>query len=220
MLGIVPFLLRGALISIGLSAVGLAMGLLLGIPTALLKTYGRGIPRAVAVLYTEIFRGTPLLLQLFIIYFGLPDAGIVLDRFTAACLALGLNSGAYQAEYFRGALQSIDAGQITAARAIGMTQTQCMRHVLLPQLLRIVLPAWSNEAVYIVKYAAVAFTIAVPDLLARGKMLVSWHWRPIEVFLTVAALYIAILGTLAHVMERVEKRVRIPGLLLEAGRER
>lgn len=69
------------------------------------------------MLYTEIFRGTPLLLQLFIIYFGLPDAGIVLDRFTAVCLALGLNSGAYQAEYFRGALQSIDAGQITAARA-------------------------------------------------------------------------------------------------------
>ncbi len=216
---IIPQLLEGAWVSIKLAAVGLTAGLLLGLPLALLRSYGNWLLRLLAITYIEIFRGTPLLLQLFIIYYGLPDVGIILPRFVAAWAALGLNSAAYQAEYFRGAFQAVDPGQLVAARSIGMTRAQAILHMVLPQALRLVIPPWTNEAVYIVKYAAVAFTVAVPDLLARGKILNASALRPIEIFLTVAAIYVIMLSSLGSFMQWIEKKVRIPGLILESGRD-
>ena len=104
-------------------------------------------------------------------YSSLPDIGITFGRFTAAFLTLGLNSGAYQAEYLRGALQAVSEGQMTAARAIGMSKAQAIRYIILPQALRLVLPAWSNEAISMLKYTAVVFLIAVPDLMTQAKIL-------------------------------------------------
>jgi len=216
---IIPYLVGGAWVSIQLAAVGLAFGFLLGLPLALLRTYGTRPLRFLATAYIEVFRGTPLLLQLFIIYYGLPDIGLTLGRFASAWAALGLNSAAYQSEYFRGAFQAVDPGQIVAARALGMTRLQAIVHVILPQALRLVIPPWTNEAVYIVKYAAVAFTIAVPELLARGKILVGSDFRPVPILLTVAVLYIIMLSSLGQFMSWVEQRVRIPGLVLEGRRD-
>lgn len=219
MIGILPYLLGGAWISIKLASVGLFGGVILGIPLAFLKTYGKGVARWIASAYIEFFRGTPLLLQLFIVYFGLPEIGISFDRTVAVWIALSLNSGAYQAEYFRGALNAIDQGQLQSAKALGMSFAKRIRYVILPQLIRIVLPSWSNEVIYIVKYAAIAFTVAIPDLLARGKMLTSWHYKPVEVFIMVALIYIILLSLIGSIMNRVEKKVRIPGLLLDKGRD-
>ncbi|MDD4570466.1 MAG: ABC transporter permease subunit, partial [Tepidanaerobacteraceae bacterium] len=135
-----PELAKGLVISLELSAGALLLGLMIGLPMALMRTYGKGFIKTLAMGYIELIRGTPMIGQLFIIYYGLPDIGILLDRIPAAILALGINSSAYQAEYFRGAILSIDEGQRLAAEALGMTRKQAIVNVILPQALRLVIP--------------------------------------------------------------------------------
>jgi len=225
-----PGLGKGILTTLQVSAVGLVLGLLAGLPAAVARVYGPRWLRRLATAYIEMFRGTPLLVQLFVIYYGLPDVAfwleglglpgkwLILDNTVAAYIALGLNSGAYQAEYFRGAIQAIGAGQIMAARAIGMSQLQAVINIVLPQALRLALPAWSNEVAYMVKYSSVVFIIAVPDLLARGQFIISKHYNPMEILLTVGAIYLAMVLIISTLMGRLEKRLRIPGLELEIER--
>ena len=207
-----PQLSRAAVVTLELAAGGLVIGFVLGVPAALLRTYSRGLPRMIASAYIEFFRGTPLLVQIFVVYYGLPDIGINVSRILAAWLALGLNSGAYQAEYFRGAIEAVSEGQMTAARAMGMTRLQALRHVVLPQAARLVIPAWSNECVYLTQYTSAAFAIAIPELMATAKSLVSWTFRPVEVYLAVAVVYLIILTALSVLLKRVETRYKIPGL--------
>ncbi|HHY39176.1 MAG TPA: amino acid ABC transporter permease [Clostridia bacterium] len=212
---ILPDLLRGAVITVELASMGLFLGLVLGLPTAFLRAYGKGLPKYIATLYVEAIRGTPLVVQLFIIHYGLPDLGLTFPRFVSAWLALGINSGAYQAEYFRGGIEAISAGQMAAAQALGMSRLQAIRHIILPQAFRLALPAWTNEAIYMVKYTSIAFMIAVPELLARGKMIISWYFRPTETLLAVAAIYLVILWVVARLMRLVENRFKIPGIGFE-----
>ena len=124
------------------------MGFILGIILALGRVYGKIIISGICAGYIEIIRGTPLLVQLFIIYFGMPQIGISLEPITAALIGLSLNSAAYQAEYLRGSIQSIESGQMVAARTLGMSKLKSIRNIILPQALRISIPAWSNELVY------------------------------------------------------------------------
>ena len=161
------------------------MGFVIGLLAALARVYGGRYLKAISILYIELFRGTPLLVQLFLIYFGLPDLGITLDRMTAAYIAMSLNSGAYQAEYFRGAIQSIGSGQMMAARAIGLKRSQAIWNIILPQALRMVIPAWSNEPVSLLKSSAVAFLIAVPDLMTQAKSIAARTYDPIGTYLAV-----------------------------------
>jgi polar amino acid transport system permease protein len=141
-----------------------------------------------------------------------------LENIVAAYIALGLNSGAYQAEYFRGAIQAIGAGQMMAARAMGMTRLQAIVTIVLPQALRLALPAWSNEVAYMVKYSSVIFIIAVPDLLARGQFIISRYYIPMEILLLVGAIYLVMVLGIATLVGRLERRLRIPGLELEVER--
>jgi len=208
---IFPALWEGLIVSLKLSAGALILGFTIGLPMALARTYGKGIVKKIAIAYIETIRGTPMVVQLFIIYFGLPDLGILIDRIPAAIIALGINSSAYQAEYFRGAIQSIDSGQMMAAEALGMTKKQAVRHIILPQALRIVLPPWSNEVIYMVKYTSVAFLIAVPELMARGKMLISWTFRPLEVLFWVGVIYVIVLSIIAKIVDLLELKLSIPG---------
>jgi polar amino acid transport system permease protein len=189
-------------------AIGLALGLLLSIA----RLYGPRWLAALAIGYIELFRGTPLLVQLFVVYYGLPSFGILFDNLTAAFLTLGMNSAAYQAEYFRGAIKSIDAGQMVAARATGMTQLQAIRYILLPQAMRVVLPAWSNEVIGVMKASAVVFLIAVEDLMAQAKIIFGRTFDPVEAYVVVSIVYLVLIGALAFVLSRVERRLRIPGL--------
>jgi len=217
LMSILPDLLKGLWVSLQLSAGALILGVIIGLPMALAKTYGKGIIKAIAVAYIEIIRGTPMVVQLFIIYFGLVDFGIVLDRIPAAIIALGINSSAYQAEYFRGAIQSIDVGQMMAAEALGMDKRQAVINIILPQAFRLVLPPWSNELVYMVKYTSVAFLIAVPELMARGKMLISWNFRPIETLFWVGVIYVIVLSIVAKIVDLVEEKLSIPGFQMKRG---
>ena len=156
-----------------------------------------------------------MVVQLLIVYFGLPEIGIVIHRVPAAIIALAINSSAYQAEYFRGAILSISDGQLAAARAIGMSQFQAIIYVVLPQALRIVIPPWSNEMVYMVKYTSVAFVIAVPELMAQGQMIITRTFRPMETLFWVGVVYVIVLSILAKIVDLIEARVRIPGFQME-----
>ena len=142
---IIPVLLQGVVVTLQIAAVSLLLGVATGLPIGIGRVYGPPWLQRLLGAYVTLFQGTPLLIQLFLVYYGLPDLGITFGRLTAAYITLGLNSGAYQAEYLRGALQSVSEGQMTAARAIGMSKWQAIRSIILPQALRLVLPAWSNE---------------------------------------------------------------------------
>lgn len=206
-----PDLFKGLIVSLQLSVGALLLGLAIGLPMALMRTYSRGLVKTLAVMYIELIRGTPMIVQLFLIYYGLPDMGILLDRLPAAIIALGINSSAYQAEYFRGAILSIDEGQGLAAQALGMTKQQAIVNIILPQALRLVLPPWSNEVIYMVKYTSVAFLIAVPELMARGKMLISKTFKPLETLFWVGVIYVIVLSIIAKIVDMVEKKLAIPG---------
>jgi polar amino acid transport system permease protein len=210
-----PDLLRGAGITILLTAEGLAAGFVLGLLTALARTYGDKFWRGLAVGYIEIFRGTPLLVQLFLIYYGLPGLGITLSRELSAFLALGLNSGAYQAEYLRGSLLAIGEGQMMAGRAIGLSRWKTVWHVILPQALRLAIPAWSNEPVSLLKSTAVVFLIAVPELMAKAKSIAAKTYDPIASYLAVAIIYLAMVYLLDLVLRWMENNTRIPGFDME-----
>ena len=196
-----PAMLDGALITLELTAVGLGMGLILGLLAGMGRVYGSGPLRWLSVAYIELFRGTPLLVQLFLIYYGLPGLGITFSRLDAAFLALGLNSGAYQAEYLRGALLAVGQGQMLAGRAIGLTRWQAIRHVILPQALRLVIPSWSNEPVALLKSTAIAFLVAVPELMARAKSVAAQTYDPIGAYLAAAVIYLVIVFALDRLMK-------------------
>jgi len=227
-----PSLGEGLLVTLRLSVGALALGLLIGLPSALARVYGPKPLQALATAYVDFIRGTPLLVQLFFIYYGLADPNVslllvriglprdllTLDPMVAAYLALGLNSGAYQAEYFRGAIQSIGSGQMTAARALGMTRLQAVTGIILPQALRVALAPWSNEAAYMVKYTSVVSLIAVMDLFGQARRIMSRHYNQMTMLPFVGAVYLGIVLLITWLMHRVERRVRIPGLEVERGR--
>lgn len=187
-------------------------GLAIGIGLALGRVYGNKIISSICIGYIEVIRGTPLLVQLFIIYFGLPSIGIILNPLSAALLGLSINSGAYQAEYLRGSLQSIPTGQMIAARTLGMNKLRSIQNIILPQALRISIPAWSNELIYLLKYTSIAYIIQVPELTAKGKFIASETFRFIEIFLIIAVIYLTLTILFTAIIDKIEKRLSIPGI--------
>lgn len=213
-----PDLLKGAGITLLLTAQGLIAGFVLGLLATLARTYGSKFWRGLAVGYIELFRGTPLLVQLFLIYYGLPGLGITLSRELSAFLALGLNSGAYQAEYLRGSILAIGDSQMMAGRSIGLSRWQTIWYVILPQALRLAIPAWSNEPVSLLKSTAVVFLIAVPELMAKAKAIAARTYDPIGSYLAVAVIYLAIVYLLDAFLRWLERVSRIPGFEAESRR--
>jgi len=209
---ILPALLKGTVVTLELTVCSISLGFVLGISLALGRLYGNRPVSAFCAGYIQFFRGTPLLVQLFILYYGLPPYGIRLSSFVAGILGLGLNSAAYQAEYFRGAIQSISRGQMMAARAIGMSKFKTIMNIILPQALRIVIPSWSNELIYTLKYSSIAYMIGAPELMAQGKIIAAENFRYFEVFVVVAFIYVVAVLIVSRALNMVERRVRIPGL--------
>ncbi|MGB9758099.1 MAG: amino acid ABC transporter permease [Candidatus Bipolaricaulaceae bacterium] len=210
-----PKLAQGLLLTLELTGLSMALGAVLGLILAILRIYGRG-PLYPAYLlasgYVHLFRGTPLLVQLMTIYYALPTVGVRFSPFVAGILALTLNTAAYQAEYFRGAIQSVRAGQMQAALALGLSRLQAIRHVVLPQALRLVIPPWSNELIYMVKGSAVVYLIGVLELMGQAKNIAARTFRNFEVYIVVALFYLALIFLLTLILRWVERRTRIPGL--------
>lgn len=209
---ILPKLLEGTLVTIELTIIAIIMGVLLGIPVALGRVYGNKPVYIICTFFVEIIRGTPLLTQLFILYFGLPSVGIMLSPFVAAMLGMGINSAAYQAEYFRGAIQSVKKEQLIAAYSLGMKQIQTIRHIVLPQMFRIVIPSWSNELIYLLKYSSMAYMIQAPEIMSQGRLIASRNFRTFEVFIVVALIYLILVLVISKMLDLMEKKVHIPGL--------
>ncbi|MCS7246771.1 MAG: amino acid ABC transporter permease [Anaerolineales bacterium] len=207
-----PDLLSGIGMTLLLTAEGILAGLVLGLAATLARTYGGKFWRSLAIAYIELFRGTPLLVQLFLLYYGLPGLGIALSREWSAFLALGLNSGAYQAEYLRGSILAVGEEQMLAARAIGMSKWQAIFYIILPQALRLAIPAWANEPVSLLKASSVVFLIAVPELMTRAKMIASRTYDPIRSYLAAAVLYLILVYLVDAAMKWLEQHTRLPGL--------
>lgn len=210
-----PDLVQGLLMTLWLSLQGLAAGFVLGMLAALARVYGGKFWRNVAVVYIELFRGTPLLVQIFLIYYGLPSLGITLSRELSAFLALALNSGAYQAEYLRGSILAIGDNQMMAGRSIGLSRWKTIRYVILPQALRLAIPAWSNEPVSLLKSTAVVFLIAIPELMAKAKSIAARTYDPIGAYLAAAVMYLAAVYILIALLNWLERATRIPGFDME-----
>ena len=222
----------------------LLIGFFLGLLLALLRQYGGRILSRIATGYIEIVRGTPLLVQLFFIYFlpfsintflqaqGLPYIPIgrwslyvtsnlfgrtvtmvFLDHITLiGILTLGLNSAAYQAEYFRGAVISIGSGQLEAAQSLGMSRRSGVLHIVLPQALRRVIPAWSNEAAYLPKYTVLVIYIGLSELFAQAHYIISETFLTLSVYILVALIFLVIITIISKALDILYKRTAIPGL--------
>jgi polar amino acid transport system permease protein len=217
-LRILPDLWKGTLVSLEITIIGLVIGFGMGLLSSLLRIYGGCWIRWLALGYIELFRGTPLLVQLFVTYYGLPEFNIVLSPMLTAYLVLGLNSGAYQSEYFRGAIQAIGSGQMMAARAIGLTRAQAVVNIILPQALRMMIPAWSNEPIALIKASAVAYLITVKDLMKRAITIVARNFDVIGTYIAVAVIYLIIVMIFTYCLSALEKRMQIPGLSMESQR--
>ncbi|MBA1274516.1 cystine ABC transporter permease [Stutzerimonas azotifigens] len=202
-----PFLLKGALYTIVLSLGGMFFGLLLGFALALLRLYGAAPLCWLSRLYVSFFRGTPLLVQLFMIYYGLPQLGIQLEPLTAALIGFSLNMGAYTSETLRGAIASIDRGQWEAAASIGMNRRQTLYRTILPQAARTALPPLGNSFISLVKDTALAATIQVPELFRQAQLITARTFEIFTMYLAAALIYWALATVLAHLQGRLENRV-------------
>ncbi|HZS32627.1 MAG TPA: amino acid ABC transporter permease [Methylomirabilota bacterium] len=187
-----PLLLRGALVTVEVSALGLALAALIAVPVAFGRLSRRRGIRAVVFLYLDVIRGTPLLLQLFAIFYLPPLLGLDLSPFASGVIALGLNGGAYTAEVLRGGIQALPRGQTESGRALGMSALQSVRRIVLPQVVVDVLPALANEAAALIKASSLVSALALVELTRVGYQIVSRVLHPTEIYVAVGALYLGI----------------------------
>jgi polar amino acid transport system permease protein len=192
-----PLLLRGALVTLEVSAAGLALAGAIALPVALARRSRWRLLRAASFLYLDVIRGTPLLIQIFAVFYLPPLVGLDLSPFASGVLALGLNGGAYTAEIFRGGIQALHPGQVESARSLGMSGWQCLRRIVLPQVFVNVLPALTNEAAALVKASSLVSVLALIELTRVGQQLVGRILHPAEIYVAVGALYFLINGALA-----------------------
>ncbi|TAJ43419.1 amino acid ABC transporter permease [Methanofollis fontis] len=211
-LAAVPYMLSGVVVTLGLVIASLALGLLMGVPMAVGQVYGPRPLRWLIAVYVWIFRGLPNLVLLFLFFFGIyPIFGVEVPPFLVAITVLGLRSGAYQSQIFRGAIQAIGEGQMTAARSLGMSTGQAIRSIILPQAIRIALPGWSNEYPILLTDSAICYAIGVMEILTRANQIVSRTAEPMTIYLVAAVIFILLNYGGIRVFSRLEKRISIPG---------
>ncbi len=207
-----PYILEGTLVTVVLVAGALSLGFILGVPMAVTQVYA---PRPAAMLvsfYVWFFRGVPVLLLLFLFYYGLFGLmGLDVGTIGASCLVLGMTSAAYQSQIFRGAILSLPGGQLKAGRALGMTDFQTIRHVILPQALRLSIPGWSNEYSILLKDSAMCFALGTPEIMARTHFVASRTYEHLPLYITAGLIYFAITMAGVTMLRRLERKARIPG---------
>jgi His/Glu/Gln/Arg/opine family amino acid ABC transporter permease subunit len=208
------YFLKGAELTLFIAAISIAIGFLGGLLVGSCRLSKNPIIYGVSTVYVEAFRGTPLLIQIFLVFLGLPQIlGFEFNALTAGLIALSMNSAAYQAEIFRGGVQSIPKGQMEASRSLGMNYYQSMFNVVIPQALRNALPPYTNEFITMIKDSSLVMTIGVLELTLTGRFVISKTFQPFVVFLFVALLYFIITFSTARILMYVEKRFAIPGMM-------
>ncbi|GAB6100069.1 amino acid ABC transporter permease [Halanaerocella petrolearia] len=204
-----PLLLKGAGMTVKLTTFGVLIGVILGTVLGLARAWRNKFSRNLAKAYIEFFRGTPLLVQLFLLYFGLPSLGIELSPYFAAIIGLGLNSGAYVGEIVRSGISAINTGQMEAARSLGMSYFQAMRYVILPQAFKRIVPPLGNEFIALLKDSSLVSVIAVKDLTRQGRVIISRNYESFLIFAMVAVLYFMMTFVMTRLVEVVERRLNV-----------
>ena len=207
-----PYILEGTAVTLITVIGALSLGLVVGLPLAVLQVYGPRWIRWIIASYVWFFRGMPILLLLFLFYFGLFEViGLNLSTITASCLVLGMASAAYQSQIFRGSIQSLPAGQMKAALALGMSEKTGIFNIILPQALRLSIPGWSNEFSILLKDSAMCFVLGTPEIMARTHFVASRTYEHLPLYLTAGVLYFCITMVGVTLLRKLEQKVRIPG---------
>ncbi|MDF3833837.1 amino acid ABC transporter permease [Cupriavidus basilensis] len=209
-----PDLVRGAVVTVEVTACALVLGCVMG----LLVGIGRLDPRrrfvyGICTAYVTAIRGTPLLVQLFLLFFGLPQFDILLPAFVCGVIGLGIYSGAYVSEIVRGAIQSVDKGQMEAARSIGMSSRQAMRAVILPQAIVRMIPPLGNEFIALIKNSALVSLLTIHDVMHEGQKIISVSYRSLEVYLAIALVYLLLTSAAGLFLRHMEQRLRMGGMV-------
>lgn len=204
-----PFLWKGTLLTIGLSIASILLGVILGLFIGLGKTIKNKVLAFPFIFYITIFRGTPLFLQILIVYFGVVPAILgETNGIVAGIVAMSLNSAAYVAEIFRAGIQSIDRGQMEGARSLGMTHAQAMRYVILPQAFKRMIPPLGNEFIVLLKDSSLLSVVAVPELMYYGKAMGGQYFKVWEPYLSTAVIYLILTIMLSFLLKRLEERLK------------
>lgn len=205
-----PLLVSGAAMTIELTTIAVAVGLFIGTFMGMARVSSFLPVKVLAAVYVDFIRGTPLLVQIFIVYFGIPQLiGAPMPPFVAAIIALGINSGAYVAEIVRAGIQSIDKGQMEAARSLGMTYAQSMAHIIMPQAMRRIIPPLGNEFIAMLKDSSLVSVIAMEELFRKGQIIYTRTYRPFEIYMAVAFLYLIMTFTISRFVQFTERRLKV-----------
>jgi cystine transport system permease protein len=202
-----PLLSAGIAFTVPLTILSFAGGLVVGFLTALGRLYGGKLVQALLRFYVWVIRGTPLLVQLFLIFYGLPSVGIVLDAFPAALIGLTLCIGAYMSETIRAAISSVPKGQWEASFSIGMTWVQALRRTILPQAARVATPPLANTFISLVKDTSLAAALTVPEMFQVGQQIAAVTYEPLILYSEVALIYLLFSSVLSSLQSRLEKRL-------------
>ena len=202
-----PILLMGAGVTIEITAFSVAIGFFIGLFVGIARISQFKILQIMAAVYADCIRGTPLLVQIFLIYFALPMAiGQRVEPFIAAVAACGINSGAYVSEIFRAGIQAIDVGQMEAGRSMGLTWWQTMRFIILPQAFKNILPPLGNEFIAMLKDSSLVSVIGFEELTRRGQLIIAQTYGSFEIWMTVAVLYLIMTMAISRIVAFLEKR--------------
>lgn len=202
-----PLLIMGAGITIEITIIAVGIGFFLGLITSMCRLSKVKILEIIAVCYINIIRGTPMLVQIFLIYFALPAIiGVRINPFVAAVAACSINSGAYVSEIFRAGIQSVDKGQMEAGRSLGLSWMQTMRYIIIPQAFKRVIPPLGNEFIQMTKETSLVSVIGFEELTRRGQLIIAKTYGTFEIWLTVAAIYLIMTLTIARLVSFLEKR--------------
>jgi polar amino acid transport system permease protein len=205
----VHMLLKGAVTTIQASLLAVSFGTILGILVGAVRVMPLKWVRSLAATYIYVIRGTPLLIQLFLIYFGLPSLGLNLSAFTAGIIGLSINSSGYVGEIVRGGIEAIPQGQWEASQVLGLSYFQTMRFIILPQALRSMLPAIGNEFVTLIKESSLLSTLAITELTMVGQQVRSVTYASFETFIMVGIIYLVMTSTTSMALQYVEKKWKV-----------
>jgi len=205
-----PLLLIGAGVTIQITVLSTAIGFVIGLIVGVARISNLRVLRMLSEVYVEFFRGTPLLVQIFLFYFALPViTGQRIDPFIAAISACGINSGAYVAEIFRAGIQSVDDGQMEAGRSLGMTWLQTMRYIIVPQAFKRVIPPLGNEFIAMLKDSSLVSVIGFEELTRRGQLIIAKTYGSFEIWMSVAVIYLVMTLTISRFVAYLERRYRV-----------
>jgi|YNPMSStandDraft_1061717.scaffolds.fasta_scaffold00034_50 polar amino acid transport system permease protein len=212
-----PSLLKGSIVAIEITILSIFIGMIIGILIAFLHIYGSKTIKKIVYFYEWILRGSPILVILFFLYFGIPHIpiiGVNLNPFLAVVLGLGLASSAYQAQIYRGAILSIGAHQMEAGLSIGLTKFETLIYIIIPQAVRLSLPGFTNEFTIVLKDSPLAYAVGISEILKNGRDIIVNTARPFEIYFAAAILYFILFQIFYNLFKYISKKFEVPGFLI------